>query len=227
MYIFSIFLDKNKYFNKNIQIKKYTINNLADFINMYLKENSDIEQIYIAGACYGKELKTTKLLIKNCFNIKNRYFSIYLIKKYRYFSYFPTVTAIFALGHKCYYNKNGNKSDHRKMIFFLNKENKVKAILIGSSNYSHNTYLKNNHSEADIFLLNYKINSKQEIDALETNKSFIELLEKKIQENDINFNTNFILSKSINSNHFLDDIFKELNISINDIVEYVYSENNS
>ena len=220
MHIFSIFLDKNKYFNKNIKIKKYTINNLADFIKMYLKENSDIEKIYIAGACYGKELKTTKILINKCFYIKNRYFSIYLIKKYVRFSYFPTVTAILNSGHKCYYNKNANKSDHRKMIFFLNKEKKVKAILIGSSNYSHNTYLKNNHSEADIFLLNYKINSKQEIDDLETNKSFIKLLKNKIQENDKEFNDSFILSESINNNNFLEDIFIELNINTNDIVEW-------
>lgn len=220
MYTFSIFLDKDKYFDKNIQIGKYTINNLANFINMYLEENSDIEQIYIAGGCYGRELASTEILLKECFNIKNKKFLIYLIKKYRNFSYFPTATAIFTLGHKCYYNKNTNKSDHRKMIFFLNKEKKVKAILIGSSNYSHNTYLKNNHSEADIFLLNYKINSKQEIDDLETNKSFIELLKNKIHENDNKFNDNFILSESINSNNFLDDIFIELNINTNDIVEW-------
>lgn len=226
MYIFSVFLDKNKYFNKNIKIKKYTINNLANFINMYLKENSDIEQIYIAGACYGRELSWAKILVKECFYIKNKKFLIYLIKKYGSFKYLPTATAIFNLGHKCYYNKNNKRSDHRKMIFFLNKEKKVKAILIGSSNYSYNTYLKDTHSEADIFLLNYKINSKQEIDTLETNKSFIELLKNKIQENDIKFNDNFILSESINSNNFLDDIFNELNITINDIVEY-NEENNS
>lgn len=226
MYIFSIFLDKDKYYNKNITIGQYTINNLADFINTYLEENSDIKEIYIAGACYGKKLQTTMILIKNCFDIKNKKFSIFLIKKYRCFKYSPTTDAIINLGHKCYYNKNSHKSDHRKMIFFLNNEKKVKAILIGSSNYSYNTYLESTHSEADIFFLNYKINSKQEIDAHETNKNFIELLKNKTQENDIKFNDNFILSESINSNNFLDDIFKELNITINDIVEY-NEENNS
>ena len=227
MYIFSIFLDKDKYFDKNIKIGQYIINNLANFINMYLKENPDIEQIYIAGGCYGKEPTCTKILVKECFNIENRKFLIYLIKKYKGFKYSPTTKAIFTLGHKCYYNKNANRSDPRKMIFFLNKEKKVKAILIGSSNYSYNTYLKNTHSEADILLLNYKINSEYKIDNNETNRNFIELLEKQIQEKNRIFNDNFIISKSINSNNFLDDIFTELNVDTDDIVEWKDESTNS
>lgn len=62
MSVVSIFLDKDRYFDKSKKIK-----NLADIIRLYLKMVPDIDTIYIAGGCYSKKLHKAEELVKSCF----------------------------------------------------------------------------------------------------------------------------------------------------------------
>lgn len=177
MSIYSIFLDKDNYYNKkcklnikagsNPGIKQF--NNLAEFIKIYLETNQEVEYIYIAGACYSKSEQTAEELVKTCFGDKNKKdkgHSIATISKYNRYSYTFTVDAIkkFQNFFKTDVKKN---SDHRKMMYFLRVGNnettqtdkeefpnfEVVAVLIGSSNFSNNAYLKNSASEADVFFV--------------------------------------------------------------------------
>lgn len=100
MAIYNIFLDKDEYYGKNIKVKGKLINNLADIINVYLKSAIDIDEILIAGACYGKKDTEVEKLIEHCFGngTKKRY-KIGLISKYKGFSCLTTNNAIMKMGH--------------------------------------------------------------------------------------------------------------------------------
>lgn len=213
MSIYSIFLDKDEYYNKGMKLGKYTFNNLAEFIKIYLDITPKIDTIYVAGACYGRSSTNIKMLIDTCFGTKKRY-NIALIRKYKGFTYKHTKDAINKSIHKYLQVKlDKGKSDHRKMMFFLSK-NKVMAVLIGSSNYSPNTYLKKSSSEADILLIDYKNNDSDKI-----NKNIVSSLENVFLDHDQSLNdkqnysdikSNIIVSKSLNDNDLLQEIFERV-----------------
>lgn len=212
MPIYSVFLDKDKYYGKNMKLGIHTINNLADVIRVYLKTAENIDSIYIAGGCYGRKSNIAGItkLIHECFgNGKGKKYNISLMRKYKGFSYYPTNYVIKKFHKYLGVMFDTRKSDHRKMMFFLS-ENRVMAVLIGSSNYSPSTYLKNSSSEADLLLIDYKHNGSNEI-----NETFIHLLENQFTERSIlkeenNIISNLIVSKSLNDNNLLQEVFESL-----------------
>ena len=91
-----------------------------------------------------------------------------------------------------------DKKDHRKMVYFLVDE-EVVAILIGSSNFSKNTYLTKYSSEADLMLLKYEKGN--------SNEKLVKSLENDIQANP----NGLLVSKSLRTvdASFLQKIFEE------------------
>ena len=87
---------------------------------------------------------------------------------------------------------------HRKMVYFLVDE-EVVAILIGSSNFSKNTYLTKYSSEADLMLLKYEKGN--------SNEKLVKSLENDIQANP----NGLLVSKSLRTvdASFLQKIFEE------------------
>lgn len=205
MSIYSVFLDKDQYYDQNIKLGSYNINNIADIIKMYLDLSSDIDSIYIAGGCYGRKQKGIEDLIESCFgNGSLKKYKISLMRKYKGFSFSPTDKAIKKYHHYLGVKFNTGRSDHRKMMFFLVKD-KVVAVLIGSSNFSPSTYLKKHSSEADLLLIDYQFNGYY------VNTNIVELLEGQFSNDNINnknnLNNNFIVSKSLHGTNLLQEIF--------------------
>ena len=154
MAIYTFYLDKEEYFNskKYIFLKK-PVANLAQIINRYLVVAKGIDELYISGACWGKcEERVQDLIINSFVGVNKSNITINLVGKYNGYSYEKTKKV---LENEKYHVETflfSKKSDHRKMIFFI-RDSIVQAILIGSSNYSPNTYLKHYSSEADVLMI--------------------------------------------------------------------------
>lgn len=211
MAIYSMFLDKDNYFGKGIHLtNQITINDLSDIVHAYLDLSCDIDTIYIAGACYGKAKREVEVLIDKCFthNPKKEY-KIALMRKYRGFSFHPTADVIASRHTFLGVMFNSKRSDHRKMIFFLSQD-KVCAILIGSSNFSPNTYLKKYSSEADLFLVEDTIVNANFICKLKQYNDRMAEVERYGREKSIK--SNFLISKSLPSNYSLQSIFEKMKV---------------
>lgn len=222
MSITTIFLHKKDYFNKDLKLGiNCTINNLSEFIQVYLNTNKNIDNIYIAGACYSRDEDNARKLIHACFgNAKtnSRKFNIHLISKYNRFSYTFTINSIFHYGHSAYKNKLDKKSDHKKMMFFL-EENVVCAILIGSSNFSNNTYLNKSSNEADIFMYDESKSQNSDFNSLIYNNEEVDYVENGEKPK---FWDNVLISKSINSpKDFLQNIYN----NVTENMEFTIIEN--
>ena len=165
MGIYSIFLDKDMYFDKGCSINGRSFNHLAEFVKVYLSSNDKINRIYIAGACYGNKRK----------------YKIATISRYRGFNYKFVDDAIkkFQIFLNTLVKK---KYDHRKMMYFL-IDDEVVAILIGSSNFSRNTYMYDIASEADILLVKEGMGNEKFISGLiESNQKEL-LISKTLKNN--------------------------------------------
>lgn len=86
MGIYSIFLDKDMYFDKGCSINGRSFNHLAEFVKVYLSSNDKINRIYIAGACYCRNSTSADELVEACFGNKRKY-KIATISRYRGFNY--------------------------------------------------------------------------------------------------------------------------------------------
>lgn len=180
MGIYSIFLDKDMYFDKGCSINGRSFNNLAEFVKAYLSSNDKINRIYIAGACYCKKDKSADELVEACFGNKRKY-KIATISRYRGFNYKFVDDAITKF-QICLNTLVKKKYDHRKMMYFL-IDDEVVAILIGSSNFSRNTYMYDIASEADILLVKEGMGNEKFISGLiESNQKEL-LISKTLKNN--------------------------------------------
>lgn len=154
MAIYTFYLDKEDYFNsKKYMFLKKTVGNLAQIINQYLVVAKGINEVYISGACWGKcENKVQDLITESFVGLNKSEITINLVGKYKGYSYEKTKTVLMKEKYHVHTFFFSKKSDHRKMIFFI-KDSIVQAVLIGSSNYSPNTYLKHLSSEADVLMI--------------------------------------------------------------------------
>ncbi|MCB8541089.1 MULTISPECIES: hypothetical protein [unclassified Faecalibacillus] len=180
MGIYSIFLDKDMYFDKGCSINGRSFNHLAEFVKVYLSSNDKINRIYIAGACYCRNSTSADELVEACFGNKRKY-KIATISRYRGFNYKFVDDAIkkFQIFLNTLVKK---KYDHRKMMYFL-IDDEVVAILIGSSNFSRNTYMYDIASEADILLVKEGMGNEKFISGLiESNQKEL-LISKTLKNN--------------------------------------------
>ncbi len=121
-------------------------NKLGDYLNLVLKniisslEDKDSIDIYIRGSCWSKSEKTAGELIESVFRDLNKdKCKVYLYNKYPGYSAIET--------NKAFQNRNiksqiaSDKSDHSKEIL-IKKDKRILFYMVGSSNFSKNTYLK-------------------------------------------------------------------------------------
>ena len=74
MQVYSIFLDKDVYFfNGPCYLNGIPFKNLAEFVNAYLTCNKEINNIYIAGACYSSSKDTAEKIVSACFGTVRKY----------------------------------------------------------------------------------------------------------------------------------------------------------
>ena len=67
MGIYSIFLDKDMYFDKGCSINGRSFNHLAEFVKVYLSSNDKINSISIDGECYCRNSTSTNVLVEASF----------------------------------------------------------------------------------------------------------------------------------------------------------------
>ena len=197
MQVYSIFLDKDVYFfNGPCYLNGIPFKNLSEFVNAYLTCNKEINNIYIAGACYSSSKDTAEKIVSACFGTVRKY-NIGTISEYTKGGRSAVDDAIKKYQTSINLNPK-DKKDHRKMVYFLVDE-EVVAILIGSSNFSKNTYLTKYSSEADLMLLKYEKGN--------SNEKLVKSLENDIQANP----NGLLVSKSLRTvdASFLQKIFEE------------------
>lgn len=74
MQVYSIFLDKDVYFfNGPCYLNGIPFKNLAEFVNAYLTCNKEINNLYIAGACYSSSKDTAEKIVSACFGTVRKY----------------------------------------------------------------------------------------------------------------------------------------------------------
>lgn len=182
MAIYTFYLDKEEYFDsKSYIFLSEPVKSLAQIINRYLVVAKDIDELYISGACWGKcEERVQDLITKSLVGLNKSNIAINLVGKYKGYSYELTKKVL--ENEKYHVNTFlfSKKSDHRKMIFFI-RDSVVQAVLIGSSNYSPNTYLKHLSSEADVLMID--ANGLANIDIVEMIKKIKRSVNDIYQEN--------------------------------------------
>ncbi len=190
---------------------------LAGYINSVFKSilNSNKKshfRIYIRGACWSRAQKTAIDLINNVFDgINSQKFSIYLCNKYPGFDATYTKNALKARFSKIktIYQTN-NKKDHAKEILIMS-DNQPIFYLVGSSNFSKNTYLTKDRGvdQSDIaFIFNTKETNSilKELQPPDLNTEFyntwLEMLptEENITQEEIDSSLQEYLTKSDNDN---------------------------
>lgn len=122
---------------------------LSEYVNSFLKSilntNSDSNfNIYIRGACWSTKNSTAKDLVEKVFDgLLYNNFNIYLCNHYPRFSSKETHSALISMfGTKnIQIKRSGSKClDHAKE-FLITQNKKPIFYLVGSSNFSKNTYL--------------------------------------------------------------------------------------
>lgn len=196
---------------------KLNKNYLAGYINSIFKTilNSNKKShfcIYIRGACWSRAQKTATDLVNKVFDgINNQNFSIYLCNKYPGFDATYTKNALktkFVNINTIY--QNNSKKDHAKEILIMS-DNQPIFYLVGSSNFSKNTYLTKDREvdQSDVaFIFNTKETNRiiKNLQPADLNQEFyntwLEMIptEENITEEEIDLSLQQYLTESINDN---------------------------
>lgn len=168
---------KNYFIIQYLRKSKLGDEYLAGYLNMILKSllnngGKFYFQINIRGGCWSKTLNTATALVNKVFNgVYNlSKTQIWLDNQYPRFNRFPTIQAI--LSDKFRFNPKHirwgtNEPDHSKEIFIECNGDPV-FYLVGSSNFSKNTYMTQdrNINQTDVAFIKYSDSTKYLISSI-------------------------------------------------------------